>query len=240
MSAISCLAEPRLPVLPFHDSTACRQLWSCGTLGRPSILHPAMTGPSIFLQYLGLPKTHVAWTAAKTPALHQGSRGGGRLPRRNRYGAVGLGRLWSPDAIEGRAKRLRSTIGRPQNAHATVGSTAERRRCLLAVIPRRLHRNRRVERVLRNPPDRPGATMGHGLAGSALHQGRKRSRKGVQGRSLGNFARTGATAGQTDLKRLAPLHYRASLAICSRTKRLVEPSGFWDAKHEVQVLNRCA
>ena len=136
MSAISCLAEPRLPVLPFHDSTACRQLWSCGTLGRPSILHPAMTGPSIFLQYLGLPKTHVAWTAAKTPALHQGSRGGGRLPRRNRYGAVGLGRLWSPDAIEGRAKRLRSTIGRPQNAHATVGSTAERRRCLLAVIPR--------------------------------------------------------------------------------------------------------
>jgi len=53
-------------------------------------------------------------------------------------------------------------------------------------MPPRCHstRNRRVERVLRNPPDRPGATMGHGLAGSALHQGRKRSRKGVQGRSL--------------------------------------------------------
>ena len=64
--------------------------------------------------------------------------------------------------------------------------------------------------------------------------------KAFRGRSLGNFARTGATAGQTDLKRLAPLHYRASLAICSRTKRLVEPSGFWDAQHEVQVLNRCA
>jgi hypothetical protein len=140
---------------------------------------PAMTGHRSSYNTWGFPKR----TSCGRPQRHRhftrALAAAGVLPLRNRYAAVGVGDCGTAVAIDGRARR--PALGRPLNVHAAVGSTAERRRCLVAVIPRRLRRcRRRVDHLLRIRPIRR-RPWGTGWQGLPSTKRRKRSLKGVQG-----------------------------------------------------------